>query len=131
MKHPARTVNFATLHQNLQQEVENGTVYEIQQGDLSLYCYTKRCIYDCLWNEWNILARGLILDRATQQVIATPFPKFFNYGELSQTIPDEAFETYEKFSISYFYTFCLKSFSAFFIQINNSMNLLHSLFSLT
>lgn len=107
MKHPARTVDFQSLRQNLQQEVENGTVYEIQQGDLSLFCYTNRCVYNRLWNNWNILARGLILDRATQQVIATPFPKFFNYGEINQVIVDEAFDVYEKLDgslgIAYYY----------------------------
>lgn len=106
-QHPARTVDFATLYRNLQQEVRNGTIIEVQQGDLSLFCYTNRCVYHRLWNSWNILARGLILDRSNRQVIATPFPKFFNYGELSQTIPDEPFEVYEKLDgslgIAYYY----------------------------
>ncbi len=96
MKHPSLNTNFSTLYQHLQGEVKKGNVYEIQREHLSLFCYTNRCVYNRLWNDWNILARGLILDLATQQVIATPFPKFFNYGELSQTIPDEPFEVYEK-----------------------------------
>jgi RNA ligase len=107
MKHHARTVNFSTLHQNLKVEVQNGNIYEIQRGDLSLFCYTNRCVYNRSWNEWNLLARGLILDRATQKVIATPFPKFFNYQEFFQETTDEIYEVFEKFDgslgIAYYY----------------------------
>ncbi|WP_181280622.1 T4 RnlA family RNA ligase [Aphanothece hegewaldii] len=107
MKHFARIVNFTTLYQHLLEEVKNGNVYEIQQDNLSLFCYTNHCVYNRLWNEWNILARGLIIDRATQKVIATPFSKFFNYGELSDLLPDQPFDVYEKLDgslgIAYYY----------------------------
>ncbi len=103
----ARTIDFTTLYQNLQIEVLRETVTEVQKKDLSLFCYTNRCVYHRLWNEWNILARGLILERSKKRVIATPFPKFFNYGELSQNLPDEPFEVYEKLDgslgIAYYY----------------------------
>ncbi|PSF30530.1 2'-5' RNA ligase [Aphanothece hegewaldii CCALA 016] len=106
-KHPARNIDFTTLEAQLQNEVKNKNVYEVQKESLSLYCYTNRCVYHRLWNEWNILARGLILDRAQKQVIATPFPKFFNFGELSYDLPNEPFEAYTKMDgslgIAYFY----------------------------
>ncbi|GFE69013.1 RNA ligase [Chroococcus sp. FPU101] len=106
-KHPARNIDFTTLEAHLQNEIKNKNVYEVQKESLSLFCYTNRCVYNRLWNEWNILARGLILDRAQKQVIATPFPKFFNYGELSYDIPNEPFEAYSKLDgslgIGYYY----------------------------
>ena len=107
MKHLARTVDFKTLLHHLQEEVEKGTVSETRKGYLSLFCYTNSCLYERLWNDWNTTARGLILDRENQQVIATPFPKFFNYGEMSIALPDEPFDIYEKMDgslgIAYYY----------------------------
>ena len=107
MKHFARKTDFLSLYAYLQREVKDGNIYEVRQGDRSLFCYTNRCVYERLWNDWNLIARGLILDLACQQVLATPFPKFFNYGELSQSIPNEPFEAYEKLDgslgIAYYY----------------------------
>jgi RNA ligase len=61
-----------------------------------LYVYTNRCVYDNGWDEFSLLARGLILHPATKQVIATPFPKFFNAGERGGVIPSLPFEVFEK-----------------------------------
>ena len=52
-----------------------------------LYVYTNRCVYDNGWDDFSMLARGLILHPATRRVIATPFPKFFNAGERGLAIP--------------------------------------------
>lgn len=42
-------------------------------------------------------ARGLVVDRAAGRVVATPFPKFFNYGERGGLdLPDEPFDAFEK-----------------------------------
>jgi len=78
-----------------------------RKESLSLFCYTNRCVYERLWNDWTLIARGLILDRENQQVIATPFPKFFNYGEMGIALPGEFFDVYEKMDgslgITYYY----------------------------
>lgn len=63
---------------------------------LQLYVYTPRCVYDDGWDEFTVMARGLILDEAAGQVIATPFPKFFNVGERRGEVPDLPFEAFEK-----------------------------------
>ena len=63
---------------------------------LQLFIYTPRCVYDDGWDEFSIMARGLILDEAAGQVIATPFPKFFNVGERRGDVPDLPFEAFEK-----------------------------------
>jgi RNA ligase len=43
-----------------------------------------------------VLARGLVPDREARVVRATPFPKFFNHGEMAAPIPDEPFVADEK-----------------------------------
>jgi RNA ligase len=85
--HMARTIPITTLIENLEAEIAQKTIYRISQGALDLYCYTKRCVYNQLWNPTTILARGLIINREIPQVIATPFPKFFNYEESAQGLP--------------------------------------------
>jgi RNA ligase len=63
---------------------------------LAIYCYTQSCTYDHAWNDFTLLARGLVLDHHNQRVVATPFPKFFNAFEREQTIPDLPFDVFDK-----------------------------------
>ncbi len=97
MIHPARKLPFSDVHSALQEAREAGLVNE-QRGDdgLRLYCYTRSAVFDRQWNDATLMARGLVLDVDRQQVVATPFPKFFNVGEGQNTIPALAFETFEK-----------------------------------
>lgn len=98
MLHPARTIPFASLLAGLQAARLAGMVavqYDVGTGR-SLWCYTTRCVYEQSWDEFSVLARGLVLHEATQQVVATPFPKFFNVGERGQGIPNLPFEAFEK-----------------------------------
>jgi RNA ligase len=76
-------------------EIKNQNIKEVTKGDLSLYIYTNKCVYNSNWNKWNILARGLILDKKRKRIVATPFPKFFNYEEVKE-VPNLPFEVYEK-----------------------------------
>jgi RNA ligase len=63
---------------------------------LSIYNYSRTCQYDRLWDDVTLNCRGLVLDNEGN-VIAKPFPKFFNMEELSDTqIPKESFEVFEK-----------------------------------
>ncbi|MFJ1650060.1 RNA ligase [Streptomyces sp. NPDC088337] len=70
---------------------------------LSIYTYTRTAQYARAWNEATIRCRGLIVDDKTNQVIAWPFPKFFNIAEhdlghdYAPPLPtNEPFEVYEK-----------------------------------
>jgi RNA ligase len=94
--HPARGLDFATLHAALEDRVASGTVTVARRGPLALYHYSNRCVYDVLWDDFSLLARGLILDVDRGDLVATPFPKFFNYGERAATLPDEPFHAFEK-----------------------------------
>lgn len=53
------------------------------------------------------MARGLVLDIEKQEIVALPFPKFYNYGEVTFDLPNEPFQAYEKYDgslgIAYYY----------------------------
>lgn len=108
MKHTARTIDFDTLYASLEQNVADKHVRVSVFRNLRLYCYTESCIYNREWNDITMLARGVILDVEKREVIATPFPKFFNFSERPDVpVPDEPFEVFEKLDgslgIIYFY----------------------------
>lgn len=46
-----------------------------------LYNYTEIAQYQKAWNDVTRACRGLIIHRDTGEIIARPFPKFFNHGE--------------------------------------------------
>ena len=48
---------------------------------LSIYNYSRECQYNGNWDRYTLACRGLILD-TEGNVIAKPFPKFFNYEEI-------------------------------------------------
>lgn len=82
----------------LQQMIAEGfvTIQKHPAQELFIYNYSQKAQYDKVWNEITLQCRGLILD-AQGKIIARPFKKFFNLGEQeNQTIPQEAFEVYEK-----------------------------------
>lgn len=62
---------------------------------LTIYNYSVKTQYENFWNELTLSCRGLVLDD-NGQIIARPFNKFFNLGEVRDTIPNEPFKVYEK-----------------------------------
>jgi RNA ligase len=63
---------------------------------LSIYNYSRECQYSKQWDDITLTCRGLVLDNEGN-VVAKPFPKFFNYEEHKpEDIPNESFEVYEK-----------------------------------
>ncbi|MCU0470068.1 MAG: T4 RnlA family RNA ligase [Arcicella sp.] len=84
--------------QQLHQLVTDGyiMVNKHPSADLYIYNYTAQTQYEGRWNDVTLACRGLILD-GNNQVVARPFPKFFNLEELSnEVIPRESFEVFEK-----------------------------------
>lgn len=66
------------------------------EHDLYIYNYTQNAQFERVWNEATLACRGLILD-GNGNVMARPFPKFFNLGEIeNEVLPDTAFEVYDK-----------------------------------
>ena len=91
-------MTFDLLYAGLEAAVAAGNIIRKDCPDTgrALYVYSDRCVYEDAWNEFSLLARGLILHPATETVVATPFPKFFNAGERGRPIPAGSFEVYEK-----------------------------------
>ena len=56
-----------------------------ESGPLSIYNYTDHCTYERAWDDVTKQARGLIFHG--EQLIALPFPKFFNHGEADASVP--------------------------------------------
>jgi len=80
-QHPARQLNYDTLMSGLENHVRNKLVIKNQKGSLAIYCYSTRAATKASWDIFTLIARGLIIDTEQCTVVATPFPKFFNYGE--------------------------------------------------
>lgn len=74
---------------------------------LSIYTYTRAAQYSRAWTTATLRCRGLIADDKTGEIVAWPFPKFFNVGEhdhgfdYAPPLPvDEPFEVYDKVDCS-------------------------------
>lgn len=48
---------------------------------LSIYNYSKNCMYDRMWNDVTLQCRGIIVENITGRVIARGPQKFWNYGQ--------------------------------------------------
>lgn len=64
-------------------EMVRGGYVKVQRhpvAPLSIYNYSDTCTYERVWNDATTQCRGLIV-RDDGEVVARPFPKFFNHGE--------------------------------------------------
>ena len=94
---------LAFSQERLQEEIEGGYVSARRHpsDDLVIYNYTPSAVYSGRWNPVTLACRGLVLD-ANGDVVARPFPKFFNWGEhgagsqLGDVPLTEGFEAFEK-----------------------------------
>lgn len=68
----------------LKAKIEEGYVHAHRRGTLTIYTYTKPCMYAKAWDSVTRAARGLVLDDVGN-VIARPFTKFFNLNEHVET----------------------------------------------
>lgn len=71
--------------QALQHMIEQGFVRAASHPTkpLVIYGYTEKAAYAREWNDVTRNCRGLIYNTITNEIVARPFPKFFNYGELT------------------------------------------------
>lgn len=68
--------------------VDNGLITERahpSNPDLRIFNYTARCQYEQKWDDVTMQCRGLIMDVSKDEIIARPFPKFFNLEEMYPT----------------------------------------------
>ena len=66
-----------------QKAIEDNLIFRTRHPEYpySIYKYSQACTYSASWNEVTTASRGLILHDETGEIIARPFPKFFNYSE--------------------------------------------------
>jgi len=90
--------------ERLKQHAQHNHVYVIQSPkypDVVMLHYMDAVQYDNLWTTFNRMCRGLILDMKNKHVLAWPFDKFFNLGQMPETKYDKLetlghFDTSEK-----------------------------------
>lgn len=90
--------------ETLKSHAQHNSVYVIQSKrfpDLVMLHYMDSCTFDNLWNTFSRMCRGLIVDMKLQTILAHPYDKFFNVGQVPETnyenIKDRTdFETSEK-----------------------------------
>lgn len=88
------------LLEAIRKEVQAGRVDRSSYGNVDVYKYSRDCQYKGLWNKVNRICRGIIFDREGN-IIARPFPKFFNLFEIPESHPErlpwkEGYQAYEK-----------------------------------
>ena len=107
MRHLAHTYKFEDLISVLEKEVKDGYINKIEDedSDLVIYDYARSCMVDAHWSEACCMARGLVVD--STRIVATPYMKFFNYGERGKGVPKSSFSIFDKadgsMGIIYFY----------------------------
>tara|TARA_Y100000310_G_scaffold345321_1_gene463762 strand:- start:3377 stop:4537 length:1161 start_codon:yes stop_codon:yes gene_type:complete len=98
-QHFARRIPFDELYSGLieRTELDVPTILRGVLDDLEIFFYSRDTTYERSWDEFTMISRGLILCPFQKMVVATPFTKFFNFGEITHWVPtDEKFSTIEK-----------------------------------
>lgn len=58
--------------------------------ELAIYNYTEETQFRKRWNKVTLACRGLIINTVTREVVARPWEKFFNFGEMNNRIDSYA-----------------------------------------
>jgi hypothetical protein len=75
------------------------SVQKHPDADLYVYNYAPRAQYDRYWTPETMQCRGLIVN-GSGEIVARPFPKFFNLGEDVDAVTinaEQEFDVYEKY----------------------------------
>jgi hypothetical protein len=89
-------------HDQLEPYIQNGLISEVahpEDANVRIYNYTQKCQFEQAWDDVTRQCRGLILNVSTGQILARPFPKFFNYQEYvakGWPVPTGKMEVFEK-----------------------------------
>lgn len=68
--------------------VERGLIRRRDHRGLAIFNYTEQCTFGREWDDVTTQARGLIYDVVTGDIVARPWPKFFNHNEPEATVPE-------------------------------------------
>ena len=75
---------------------EKGRIAAHWYGKLVGFKYTRETMYTSDWDEITLTSRGVVFDSETGEIVARPFDKFFNYGELIDSETGELTELAKK-----------------------------------
>jgi len=70
----------------LEAAAEDGLVTRVQHPtnpNLYIYNYTRETQWEKRWTPVTVACRGLVVDHSTNEIVARPFPKFWNLGEVT------------------------------------------------
>ena len=102
-RHPARCIPFDHLYDELnrlcaRKEGEKPLIVKSVHKNLEIYNYSRDCMYERTWNLFTCISRGLVIDAQARKILATSWPKFFNWGEddCFWTPSGESMSVYEK-----------------------------------
>jgi len=56
-----------------------------EKDNLVLFHYKEGCTYENLWDPVSRAARGIIFNKATRTLVARPWEKFYNIGQVPET----------------------------------------------
>lgn len=79
---------MALALEHFEQAHQEDRVIRKDHGPLSIFCYSAQTAYNKEWCEVTRSARGIIWDTEERSLVALPFPKFFNLGEMPETQPE-------------------------------------------
>lgn len=85
----AVTLDSIAPREAFEQAVADGWVNRSVHPDqpYEIWNYSKRAQFDRHWDQITRVSRGLITNIETGEIVARPFPKFFNAGEDDAPIP--------------------------------------------
>jgi len=92
-RHPAHKLlaklGWNTFYDSLMAEIDSQKWLKLVDDRAENAPY-KLCNYKCdrfsAWSEFTILCRGLLIDPKAKRIVATSFPKFWNFHQLSEGI---------------------------------------------
>jgi len=73
-----------------------GEVYARPHDGLVIFNYRNEAAFAGRWNFFETVSRGLILEEGTGRVVARPFDKFFNWGQMPYEGIPKVKSVYEK-----------------------------------
>jgi len=71
--------------EKLNELVEQGYLRTSEKDNLILYNYTDATVFEKNWTPETRMCRGLVVNKLTGEVVAKPFEKFFNLGEMPES----------------------------------------------
>ncbi|MEU0933952.1 RNA ligase [Embleya sp. NPDC005971] len=91
-------------HDDLVRALDLGLVVRRSHPELplSIYTYTRTCVFERRWTPVTLRCRGLILEDTTGRVVGPALPKFFGHTEhelgkaYAPSLPDDGFEVFDK-----------------------------------